>query len=99
MKSLFEELANACRGDVLKDEPMERHTTFRVGGPADMMVVPEDRNDLKKCLRILEARKVRPVLIGKGSNLIVSDSGIRGVVIKIAWNMAAIKINKYVVMA
>ncbi|MCX5749275.1 MAG: UDP-N-acetylmuramate dehydrogenase [Candidatus Saganbacteria bacterium] len=93
MKNLFDELCKQCKGEVLKNEPMARHTTFKVGGPADIMFSPEDAGSLKKALKILNSHKTSFIVIGKGSNLLVSDEGIRGVVIKLAGNMNGIKIK------
>ena len=64
------------------NEPMSKHTTFRTGGPADVFVVPETREELLKLLT-LDAPKV---IVGNGSNLLVRDGGIRGIVIKVALN-------------
>ena len=65
---------------VLRNEMMSKHTSWRVGGPADIFFTPRDREDLAAFLRVLPA--ATPVLwVGLGSNLLVRDGGIRGVVI------------------
>ena len=62
------------------NEPMSKHTTFRTGGPADILVVPETKQELLKLLKLNS-----PItIIGNGSNLLVKDGGIRGIVIKVA---------------
>ena len=67
-------------GNILRDEPMSKHTTWRVGGPADVYYSPRCRDDLLNFLRSLDAGT--PVYwIGLGSNLLVRDGGIRGAVI------------------
>ncbi len=71
----------ALRGEVLTSEPMSRHTTWRIGGPADLFVQPQDRDDLLVALRVLQQAKIPWQVIGKGSNLLVGDGGIRGAVI------------------
>ena len=71
----------ALRGEVLTSEPMSRHTTWRIGGPADLFVQPQDRDDLLVALRMLRQAKLPWQVIGKGSNLLVGDGGIRGAVI------------------
>lgn len=68
------------RGELLIDEPMSKHTSWRVGGPADQFFVPADRDDLIQFLIHLEPN-VEVTWIGLGSNLLVRDGGIRGVVI------------------
>ena len=71
----------------LTDEPMSRHTTFRTGGPADLMLLPSSVAELCEALAILREEGVTPFVLGNGSNLLVSDKGIRGVVIKIGAGM------------
>lgn len=62
-------------------EPMSRHTTFRVGGPADVLVTP-DRNALAQVVALCKKEQTPYCIIGNGSNLLVGDGGIRGVVIE-----------------
>jgi UDP-N-acetylmuramate--L-alanine ligase/UDP-N-acetylenolpyruvoylglucosamine reductase len=66
---------------VARDEPMSQHTTIRVGGPAEYWVEPFDDNDLVKLLKFCHERELPVTVIGRGSNLLVRDGGIRGVVI------------------
>jgi UDP-N-acetylmuramate dehydrogenase len=74
------ELRADFQGRVLRDEPMSRHTSWHVGGPADIYFTPHDREDLASLLRSLPA--TTPIYwVGFGSNLLVRDGGIRGVVI------------------
>ncbi|MBR90343.1 MAG: UDP-N-acetylenolpyruvoylglucosamine reductase [Verrucomicrobiales bacterium] len=68
---------------VRADEPMARRTTLRVGGPADVYVEPASEVDLAKVLRFCAARELGWMLLGRGSNLLVRDGGIRGVVINL----------------
>ncbi|MEN6313576.1 MAG: UDP-N-acetylmuramate dehydrogenase [Clostridiaceae bacterium] len=78
----------AGSGNVLTDELMARHTSFRIGGPADILVTPGDTESLA-AIRAACAGKGIPVFVmGNGTNLIVRDKGIRGVVIKIRENMS-----------
>lgn len=69
---------------VLTDEPMSAHTSFRIGGPADLLVRPGTAEMLKECLRIFREHQVPWRVIGNGSNLLVCDAGIEGAVIEIA---------------
>ncbi|ABL00880.1 UDP-N-acetylmuramate dehydrogenase [Pelobacter propionicus DSM 2379] len=71
------------RGLLLADEPMSRHTSLRVGGPADLFAIPEDADDLQGLLRQLKERGIPWLAIGRGNNLLVRDSGIRGAVISL----------------
>lgn len=69
------------RGEVRLNEPMRDHTSFRIGGPADALVFPADRNDLMLLLRELRRRDAAFLVLGGGTNLLVRDGGFRGVVI------------------
>ena len=66
---------------MLADEPMSQHTTWRVGGPADLFIEPADPADLQRTLSLLKAAGVPWMVVGAGSNLLVKDGGIRGAVI------------------
>ncbi len=77
------------KGRVLEDEPMYKHTTFKTGGAAAIFVEPYDVDELKKVLELLGGEGF--CLIGNGSNLLVSDKGIDGVVIKLGKGFCEIK--------
>jgi UDP-N-acetylmuramate dehydrogenase len=66
---------------VLFHEPMARHTTFKIGGAADLLVVPEDAEDLKAALHFARSKGLVVFVLGSGSNTLVRDGGIRGMVI------------------
>ncbi len=65
------------------NEPMKKHTTFKTGGDADLMVFPKNADELSKVLSFCSKQKVRPLILGNGSNLLVSDDGVRVPVISI----------------
>ncbi len=67
---------------LLPDEPMSAHTTFKIGGPADLLCVPDGEEGLRGILSVCRETETPFFLMGNGSNLLVSDLGIRGVVIK-----------------
>ncbi len=69
------------RGRLTVDEPMAAHTTFRVGGPADIFAQPEDVVDLRALLQFSCGEGLSPFILGGGANILVSDRGIRGLVI------------------
>jgi len=75
-------VSSEFEGRVLRDEPMSRHTSWRVGGPADVWFAPRDVEDLSSFLRTLPAG-VPVTWVGLGSNLLVRDGGIRGAVISV----------------
>lgn len=68
---------------ILKNEPLKQHTSFRVGGPAKVYVVPEDIEELQKLIRFLYEEKLPYDIIGNGTNLLVSDAGVDHVVVEI----------------
>ncbi|MDD5424433.1 MAG: UDP-N-acetylmuramate dehydrogenase [Candidatus Omnitrophica bacterium] len=71
------------KGVVKFEEPMARHTTFRIGGPAELFVYPSDDGDLLNILRYASEHKMGTFIIGGGSKLLVGDRGIRGFVISL----------------
>ena len=83
MGERYAELLSGFRGQVLCDEPMSRHTSLKVGGPADLFVVPADMDDLQALVGQLGAAGVPWLAVGRGYNLLVRDGGIRGVVISL----------------
>jgi UDP-N-acetylmuramate dehydrogenase len=69
---------------LLRHESMSRHTSFRIGGPVDLMIQPADSEQIKLAFDILKKYDIPFMIMGNGSNLLVRDKGIRGAVIKIA---------------
>jgi len=83
---------------VLLDEPMKNHTTFRIGGLADALAMPQNKAEMLRTLQLCRARGVPFFILGNGSNLLVRDGGIRGVVIKTC-DLNAVEINGETVTA
>jgi UDP-N-acetylmuramate dehydrogenase len=79
---------------VTLDEPMSKHTSFRIGGPADALVVPTTISELQQVLRFCHREQLPTVVIGNGSNLLVRDRGIRAVVIKLAGALSTVTLTK-----
>jgi len=77
-----------------KDEPISMHTTFAVGGPCDLMLWVSNRAALRQVLQISRSHSIPVTLLGKGSNVLVRDGGIDGVVIRLADDFATIEINE-----
>src|SRR5262249_32927096 len=82
-ESLLAQIKSILSGEALvrADEPLAKRTTLRVGGDADFYVEPATEDDLSALLRWCSGRQVPFVVLGRGSNLLVRDGGIRGVVI------------------
>ena len=74
---------------ILAEEPMKSHTTFKIGGPADIYIEP-DYATIIPLISFLKERDVKFIVIGNGSNLLVSDKGIEGVVISLGKKLAVI---------
>jgi UDP-N-acetylmuramate dehydrogenase len=71
-------------GKVLENEPLANHTTWKIGGPADVFVIPKDKASLIRAVQTLHPLRVPWKPIGRGSNLLVRDRGLRGVVFKVS---------------
>lgn len=78
---------------VLTDEPMSRHTTFRIGGPADFFLLPVSYEETGKILKVCREEHMPYFFLGNGSNLLVSDNGYRGVIIQMYRNMNQIQVE------
>ena len=92
VKSVTEQLPQL---GLLRDEPMKKHTTFRIGGPADYYAEP-DMSRISKLIEIAKACDMPVTVIGNGSNLLVGDKGIRGLVIGIGKGMSEIEVTEAV---
>jgi len=85
-KDIADEIAGrVSRATVIRrDEPLSKHTTLHVGGPADVYVEPADENDLANVVKFCGENEIQFFVLGRGSNLLVRDGGFRGVVICLA---------------
>ena len=81
-----------AKENVLVDEPMNKHTSFKIGGNADFFVKVKSEEEIKHILEICRNSNIPLTIVGNGSNLLVSDNGIRGIVLKI--NIDKIEIDK-----
>ena len=92
-QNFYDKLNNVIAKDsILIDEPMSRHTTFRVGGPADFFVTPKAKEEVRDVIRICKEAGMPYYIIGNGSNLLVSDAGYRGVIVQIYKEMNEVKV-------
>ncbi len=80
-------------GTMLINEPMAKHTTFKTGGPADVFAEADSCENIAEAVKLLEAERVPYIVIGNGSNLLVTDEGIEGTVIEIGSSMNKITVN------
>lgn len=80
-------------GNVFEQEPMRKHTTFRIGGPADYFVTPAEKEQVKEVVSLCRDEDVSYYIMGNGSNLLVGDKGYRGVVIQLFRSMETIRVE------
>lgn len=81
------------------NEPMKKHTSFKVGGPADILVTPQNPSQISEILKYSKRENIPVFVMGNGTNLVVSDKGIRGIVIKIYDNMNHFDVKENIVEA
>ena len=91
LKQRFQEILEDNR--ILEAELMSRHTTFRIGGPADFFLVPENADEIKKIIAVCKEKNVPYFILGNGSNLLVSDKGYQGVVVQLYRNFGQIRVE------
>ena len=97
---LQQEFLNFMDNDsVLIDEPMSKHTSFKIGGPADILLLPKNGEEIQKIIQICNRLETPFFTMGNGSNLLISDKGMRNVVIKIAENFNRIEIKDRTITA
>ena len=73
------------------NEPLANHTTMKIGGPADLLVEPSSIENLEKTMKVIKEHHLPWRAMGRGSNLLVSDKGIEGVVIKLGKGLIILK--------
>ena len=93
MQHLLNTLRKIAPDRVLENAPMSRYTTFRVGGPADALFLPASVEELQEALAAAKAEGIPVSLIGNGSNLIVRDGGIRGLVIALGEPFSELRVE------
>lgn len=94
MENIYKKLIEFIASErILLNEPMKKHTSFKIGGPADIMVLPASEEEIVHALKVCKDTSVPFFIMGNGSNLLVRDKGIRGVVIKISENYNQIEID------
>ncbi len=92
--NLYKELCDAAgTQNVLADEPMSRHTTFRIGGPADYFVTASCAEEIRKIIGACRRNSTAYYIMGNGSDLLVGDKGYRGVIIQLFKRMSDIRVE------
>lgn len=90
---IYKKIKDKSFGEILLDEPMRNHTSFKIGGPADILIIPETEEEIIESVKFCRSNNIEYFIMGNGSNLLVKDSGIRGVVIKISSKFGKIQVD------
>ena len=97
---MYTELEETISKDKIKyDEPLSKHTSFNIGGPADVMVFVSNEEELRKVLETVKKEKYDFFLLGNGSNVLASDDGFRGVIIKLGGDFLNVSVEKDTITA
>ena len=80
---------------VLRDEPMSEHTTFKIGGPADVFCAPSSREQIISLIRFFRENGINHFFMGNGSNLLVSDEGFRGVIVQLLDDFSEVNVAQH----
>jgi UDP-N-acetylmuramate dehydrogenase len=83
MHQVITQLQNGAFGDIHLNEPLAPHTTWKIGGPADVLIIPDTKEHLVEVVKLLHHYQTPWTVLGRGSNMLVADKGIRGAVIKL----------------
>ena len=78
-----DKLRQAVQGEFLLNEPMAKHTSFQIGGPADVLILPSGEKDVAAVQAFARSEGIRLTVLGNGTNVLVRDKGIRGIVLKL----------------
>ena len=89
----FDDIRKFFRGHIALGEPLNKYTSFRIGGPADYYLEPADKQDVAAIINYLQQNGIPFTVIGRGSNLLVSDDGIRGAVINLETGLSGIRME------
>lgn len=93
-QEFYEKLSKMVRKEqILEEEPMKKHTTFRIGGPAEYLILPQTTEEIADVIKLCRQEEIPWYIVGNGSNLLVADEGVRGVVIQLLRNFNQIQVE------
>ena len=93
-QKFYEKLSKIVRKEqILEEEPMKKHTTFRIGGPAEYLILPQTTEEIADVIKLCRQEEIPWYIVGNGSNLLVADEGVRGVVIQLLRNFNQIQVE------
>ena len=99
IETVMNEIKNKTASLCLMNESLKKHTTYGIGGPADLMIFPKSKQDLIKVIEIINKNKIQLTILGSGSNVLVSDNGIRGAVISLKNSLKKIEVDDNILYA
>ena len=93
-QEFYEKLSKIVRKEqILEEELMKKHTTFRIGGPAEYLILPQTIEEIADVIKLCRQEEIPWYIVGNGSNLLVADEGVRGVVIQLLRNFNQIQVE------
>ena len=99
IETVISQINNKTASLCLMNESLKKHTTYGIGGPADLMISPKSKQDLIKVIEIINENKIQLTILGSGSNVLVSDNGIRGAVISLKNSLKQIEVDDNILYA
>ena len=99
IETVMNEINNRTASSCFMNESLKKHTTYGIGGPADLMIFPKSKQDLIKVIEIINENKIQLTILGSGSNVLVSDNGIRGAVISLKNSLKQIEVDDNILYA
>ena len=99
IESIMNKINNETSSLCLMNEYLKKHTTYGIGGPADLMIFPKSKQDLIKVIEIINENKIQLTILGSGSNVLVSDNGIRGAVISLKNSLKQVEVDDNILYA
>lgn len=99
IETVMNEINNKTASLCFMNESLKKHTTYGIGGPADLMIFPKSKQDLIKVIEIINENKIQLTILGSGSNVLVSDNGIRGAVISLKNSLKKIEVDDNILYA
>jgi UDP-N-acetylmuramate dehydrogenase len=99
IETVMNEINNRTASLCFMNESLKKHTTYGIGGPADLMIFPKSKQDLIKVIEIINENKIQLTILGSGSNVLVSDNGIRGAVISLKNSLKQIEVDDNILYA
>jgi len=99
MQQVITQALSGAFGECYVNEPLASHTTWKIGGPADVLLIPQTKEQLIEAVKLLHRHETPWTVLGRGSNMLVADKGIRGIVFKLGPALETIRFDGEVVHA